>query len=102
MPHALFLGSFLATQDRVASDPPSRFVLPGGPHRRSLKSRIQALVGTVSRADRIAATKDYRTKYGDRENNSLPFIKQHLWHAIIDVITSLMFIAVPINSAYVF
>ncbi|ETW87567.1 Mn2+ and Fe2+ transporter of the NRAMP family [Heterobasidion irregulare TC 32-1] len=52
MPHAIFLGSFLATQDRVRPD-----------------------------------------------NNSLEFIQAHLGHGIVDMVMSLLGVAVPINSA---
>ncbi|KAF4572628.1 hypothetical protein EYR36_007138 [Pleurotus pulmonarius] len=107
MPHALFLGSSLATQDRVALAPPPPAhppVLPSSQPitRRTLKSRVKDFVVplfAVSRAERAAAARDYRTKYGERENNSLAFIRQHLPHGVIDIITSLLGIAVPINSA---
>lgn len=107
MPHALFLGSSLATQDRVALAPPPPLhppVLPSSQPitHRTLKSRVKDFVVplfAVSRAERAAAARDYRTKYGERENNSLAFIRQHLPHGVIDIITSLLGIAVPINSA---
>ena len=103
MPHALFLGSFLATQDRVTSSPEA---LPYPAHATDedsigLKARLRIFFSslvTVSRAERIAASRDYRNKY-DRENNDLGFIKAHLTHGLIDVISSLVCVAVPINSA---
>lgn len=98
MPHALFLGSFLSTQDRVSLAPPIELGQTPPRARRSLPSMGKNLF-KVSRADRVADSKDYRTRYGKRENNSLPFIRQHLGHAITDVVTSLVVIAVPINSA---
>ncbi|KAF5377515.1 hypothetical protein D9615_005132 [Tricholomella constricta] len=103
MPHALFLGSSLAAQDRVSLAPPEApSSLPGPTAPRTLRSRIRAVMlplFRVSRAERIAAAKDYRTRYGERENNSLAFIQQHLAHGIVDVVTSLLGIAVPVNSA---
>ena len=102
MPHALFLGSMMATQDRV-SDAPQETALPL--HQTTLKSRIQRTMlklFRIDRADRETSTKDYRSKYGERENNSLTFIHQHLSHGIIDIVSSLVAIAVPINSASVF
>ncbi|TBU44128.1 natural resistance-associated macrophage protein [Dichomitus squalens] len=100
MPHALFLGSYLATQDRISSES----VLPdpatsSGPSnlRGRLGAWLQSLF-TVSRAERIAASRTYRDKYG-RENNELDFIRAHLPHGLVDVITSLLAVAVPINSA---
>ncbi|KAJ7596672.1 natural resistance-associated macrophage protein [Mycena floridula] len=98
MPHALFLGSFLATQDRVSMSPPGPSLPDAGQRRRTLKTWVNELFG-ISRADRITANKDYRNKYGNRENNSLDFIKEHLGHAVVDIVTSLLLVAVPINSA---
>ena len=102
MPHALFLGSMMATQDRVSEKPQE--VLPT-PSQATIKSRIrQKLLNlfSIDRADRDSSTKDYRSKYGERENNSLSFIREHLSHGIIDIVSSLIAIAVPINSASVF
>ncbi|KAG7099524.1 hypothetical protein E1B28_001366 [Marasmius oreades] len=103
MPHALFLGSFLSTQDRVSLKTPSQEPLPtcSTDHQTfgdRLKRRFKQLF-SVSRAERIAASRAYRTEYGERENNSLSFIRQHLNHAITDVVTSLLGFAIPINSA---
>ena len=103
MPHALFLGSFLATRNRLEDDhaslphpanasdsqPPSLL--------RKMRSWFHSLF-EVSRLERKAATRDYRNKYG-RENNSLSFIQGHLVHGLVDVVVSLFAIAVPINSA---
>ncbi|TFK41312.1 natural resistance-associated macrophage protein-domain-containing protein [Crucibulum laeve] len=103
MPHALFLGSSLAALDRVSLAPVTEPALPGPAGRRpGLWTRVKQYITplfAVSRAERVAASRDYRTKYGDRENNSLSFIRQHLSHGIVDVITSLLALAVPINSA---
>ncbi|TFK76802.1 natural resistance-associated macrophage protein [Pluteus cervinus] len=101
MPHALFLGSSLATQDRV-SIAPVELELPQSAPPKSFKGRLYANVKSlfsVRRADRVAAERDYRSPYGQRENNSYTFIKQHLSHGIVDIVSSLMLIAVPINSA---
>ncbi|KAG6910575.1 hypothetical protein DXG01_009526 [Tephrocybe rancida] len=104
MPHALFLGSSLAAQDRVSLAPPEVARLPGAspPRPTTLWARAKAFCAPlfrVTRAERVAAAKDYRTRYGARENNSLTFIRQHLTHGIVDVVTSLLGVAVPINSA---
>lgn len=89
MPHAIFLGSFLATQDRVS--PP--LVLPSSPQKRSLLTRIRT---AFTRAEPLKATRNYsEAQSSDRET----FIKDHLRHGVVDVVTSLLFIAVPINSA---
>ena len=92
----------MATQDRVSEAPQE--VLPI-PSQATIKSRIQQKLlklFSIDRADRELSTKDYRSKYGERENNSLSFIREHLSHGIIDIVSSLIAIAVPINSASVF
>ncbi|KAI0670188.1 natural resistance-associated macrophage protein [Trametes maxima] len=99
MPHALFLGSYLATQDRVAPPPVLLRATSAGP--ADLKGRARAWftsIFAVSRAERIAASRDYRDKYG-RQNNELGFVRAHLTHGLVDVIVSLLAVAVPINSA---
>jgi metal iron transporter len=102
MPHALFLGSSMATQDRVSEAPQE--ILPS-PSQTTIRSRIRRRILKLFRVDsaeRETSTQDYRSKYGERENNSLTFIRQHLSHGIIDIVSSLIAIAVPINSALVF
>ncbi|KAJ7687435.1 putative transporter of the NRAMP family [Mycena rosella] len=69
MPHSLFLGSTLATQDRV----------------------------TVERLE-VLHVADSRETHADRENNTLDFIRAHLNHGIFDVVGSLLGFAVLINS----
>ncbi|KAI0076291.1 Nramp-domain-containing protein [Panus rudis PR-1116 ss-1] len=100
MPHALFLGSFLGTQDRVSGPPSLPHPVQSNQHDGLLpkfKSWARSLF-EVSRKERIAASRDYRDKFG-RENNDLGFIKAHLTHGLVDVISSLLGVAVPINSA---
>ncbi|RDB29515.1 Manganese transporter pdt1 [Hypsizygus marmoreus] len=102
MPHALFLGSSLAAQDRVSLAPPEPLGLPGSAATLTMRARLKAFFISqfrISPAERLAASKDYRTKYGERENNSLTFVRQHLVHGIVDVVSSLLGLAVPINSA---
>ncbi|KAF8971491.1 natural resistance-associated macrophage protein-domain-containing protein [Flammula alnicola] len=100
MPHALFLGSSLATQDRV-SDPLLEEKMPSpASTRMSVKTRLRQFISPffrITRAERVASTTDYRTKYGDRENNSLSFIRAHLSHGIADVVMSLTVLAVPLT-----
>ncbi|KAI0815333.1 natural resistance-associated macrophage protein-domain-containing protein [Irpex lacteus] len=105
MPHALFLGSFLATQDRTASTVDVSLPHPIQTDEKAASYTPRARLRTwfkslfdVSRAERIAASREYRTKYG-RENNELSFIRGHLTHGIVDIVTSLIGVAVPINSA---
>ncbi|CDO70248.1 hypothetical protein BN946_scf184942.g48 [Trametes cinnabarina] len=99
MPHALFLGSYLATQDRVAPAPV--LPVPVFAEPEGLTHKVRAWFKSlfaVSRAERIAASRKYRDKYG-RQNNELAFVRAHLSHGLVDVIVSLLAVAVPINSA---
>ncbi|KAF8203212.1 natural resistance-associated macrophage protein-domain-containing protein [Pholiota molesta] len=104
MPHALFLGSSLATQDRVSDPPPDeKLPLPqtnlnGVTLTTKLRRFVRPLF-RITRAERAESTIDYRSKYGERANNSYSFIRAHLSHGVTDVITSLLAVAVPINSA---
>jgi metal iron transporter len=41
---------------------------------------------------------DEFASHADRPNNSLPFIKAHLHHAIVDIVVNLLGLAVIINS----
>jgi metal iron transporter len=106
MPHALFLGSSLATQDRVSDPPPDeKLPLPqtnlnGVTLTTKLRRFVRPLF-RITRAERAESTIDYRSKYGERANNSYSFIRAHLSHGVTDVITSLLAVAVPINSASV-
>ncbi|PSR80736.1 hypothetical protein PHLCEN_2v6652 [Hermanssonia centrifuga] len=103
MPHGLFLGSFLATQNRIDTplQPLPHPVQTSGSTHIGTRSRLSAWwksLFAVSRSERILAVREYRNKYG-RENNELVFVKAHLSHGLVDIVTSLFGIAVPINSA---
>lgn len=106
MPHALFLGSFLATRNRLV-DPPATLPTPANGSTTASYGILRKVriwfksFFEVSRLERKAASRDYRDKYG-RENNELSFIQAHLTHGLVDVLVSLFALAVPINSAYVF
>ncbi|TDL28789.1 natural resistance-associated macrophage protein [Rickenella mellea] len=100
MPHALFLGSFLATQDRVSSGPP----VLGSPataniaSRRTWQTALRSIL-YMEKSERDFIEKDHRTPHGERENNTLSFIRAHLSHGIVDIVGSLLGFAVAINSA---
>ncbi|KAF7313959.1 hypothetical protein HMN09_00554300 [Mycena chlorophos] len=100
MPHSLFLGSTLATQNRMSSDA----LIPEKPRVigqwRSLPS-LRDVVGFFTAALRRPAPSAHATRvnrHSDRENNSLAFVKAHLTHARFDVVGSLLGFAVLINS----
>ncbi|THH16340.1 hypothetical protein EW146_g4298 [Bondarzewia mesenterica] len=111
MPHALFLGSALATQDRVSPKPDKSLsesssfdsTLPTSNTGRGLRRRFspgKVWEGIIAQCrsppndpDRIECK-----SHADRENNPLSFIKAHLYHGIADIIISLLGFAVVINS----
>ncbi|KAI9453545.1 natural resistance-associated macrophage protein [Lactarius psammicola] len=95
MPHSLYLGSALATQDRASVKP---VVLPSpsstrGTGHNNFFGKISALFRPVN-----ADNSDEFASHADRPNNSLLFVKAHLYHGIIDLVVNLLGIAVVINS----
>ncbi|KAJ7508654.1 natural resistance-associated macrophage protein-domain-containing protein [Mycena galericulata] len=107
MPHTLFLGSTLATQDRLGMktplETPSLESLPvAEPKETTLKtpSRSSQLVEFfVSLFRAPPASLISRVKrHADRENNTLAFIRAHLRPQIIDMVGSLLGFAVLINA----
>ena len=108
MPHSLFLGSRLATQDRLAKD--SETDLPKFSEQMTLSQRaLRSIRSTFSWRRLFSISRSDETSYppnvlthGDRENNELCFVKSHMYHGMADVIASLMGFAVIINSLQVF
>ncbi|KZS93079.1 natural resistance-associated macrophage protein [Sistotremastrum niveocremeum HHB9708] len=93
MPHALFLGSSLATLDRVS---PEEAELPAPPSRPQRNpARYLKSLFAVRKADNFSSP----LRHGDFQNNSLSFVRAHLIHGVIDVAMSLLGFAVVINSA---
>lgn len=113
MPHSIFLGSALATQDRVSpADKLSRVET-----RWTMESDVDTAVATVVSPyplrvlnticknvreafkiipiDRFA--EDPKT-HADRENNSYEFVRAHVYHGMVDIAISLLGLAVVINS----
>ncbi len=94
MPHSLFLGSALATQDRASVKPAS---VPSTPDIRATGSK--GLLGKFLDLFRpIRADTDESASHADRLNNSLSFVKAHLHHAIVDLVVNLLGLAVIINA----
>jgi len=92
MPHALFLGSALATQDRASVEPAP---LPSITNIRATESKrfLRKFSDLFRRTDT-----DEFASHADRPNNSLSFIKAHLHHAMVDIVVNLLGLAVIINS----
>ncbi|KAF8527910.1 smf Mn2+ and Fe2+ transporter [Hysterangium stoloniferum] len=100
MPHALFLGSSLATLDRISTAQPT---LPS-PSVSEL-SRFQRVSSYIRHLFYLRTVTggedgpDRRTRHEYRQNNTLSFVHSHLGHGMADITMSLLGIAVPINSA---
>ncbi|KAF8481695.1 natural resistance-associated macrophage protein [Russula ochroleuca] len=95
MPHSLFLGSALATQDRALVKPTA---LPSMSNIRATESKgLLRKLSDLFRPARVE-TSDESTSHADRPNNSLSFVKAHLYHAIVDLVVNLLGLAVIINS----
>ncbi|KAG1885604.1 natural resistance-associated macrophage protein-domain-containing protein [Suillus subluteus] len=100
MPHGLFLGSNLATQDRV-SQSSQPLPTPADVRRPSFFQRLERFWRSIiyfSRSERDNE-KDYTSRHGFRQNNSIEFIRAHLGYGTVDLVLSLFGLAVPINSA---
>ncbi|EIM92885.1 natural resistance-associated macrophage protein [Stereum hirsutum FP-91666 SS1] len=85
MPHSLFIGSALATQDRMSSLQDLA---------RWLMSRLRS-AGPVN-SEQYSSS--HPKNHLERENNSFAFVRTHLYHGIADLVVSLMGFAVIINS----
>jgi len=102
MPHSLFLGSALATQDRMTVETPPVVRPPRvADSREKAPSRLSQLFELTKSLFRTPPPNQSSTRvkrHADRENNSLAFIRAHLNHGIFDVVGSLLGFAVLINS----
>lgn len=114
-PHALFLGSSLATADRVSVGIKLPAPTSAQSKAQTFKYIIKAFFGVSNEPD--VNGQDRTTKHGLRENNSFEFVKAHLTHAVVDLgmskrdrsqvktlicaVASLMGLAMLINSASV-
>jgi len=118
MPHSLFVGSALATQDRnesrqVDDEKLSSFTVlntrsSGDSEILRSPSRYETLVSVF----KTLATRFFRNspprscvtraqRHSDHDNNPLPFVEAHIYHGIVDVVVCLLGFAVLINSMYV-
>ncbi|KAJ7610968.1 natural resistance-associated macrophage protein-domain-containing protein [Roridomyces roridus] len=97
MPHSLFLGSALSTQDRLTVEAPSMGPSP----KRGFKSRLLEFSISLFRTPAPSPRATRVKNHADRENNSLTFIRAHLSHNVVDVVGSLLGFAVVINSMHV-
>lgn len=111
MPHSLFIGSALATQDRIQfrealkeeyfDDESSTVELC---QTDAKPSRWQIIWRSIKRNVRLAFKRpppsfyNQATRHSERENNPYAFVTAHLYHGMADVVASLLGFAVLINS----
>ncbi|KAI0828819.1 natural resistance-associated macrophage protein [Trametes gibbosa] len=120
MPHSLFLGSALATQDRVSHlpDPAKETQLrtldstfsaasevtisgerSGTKHSSySLREYFMASLKRHFRVVPAADVADLPASHAEHENRPYSFVRTHLYHGIVDMVVSLLGLAVVINS----
>ncbi|KAI0050579.1 natural resistance-associated macrophage protein [Auriscalpium vulgare] len=110
MPHSLFLGSALATQDRVSSSPmkplapalesSDHISITTVPHQSGIRGHIARCFESFMHQFRAldGAGEFEPRNHSERENNPLSFVRAHLNHSIADVVISLLGLAVVINS----
>lgn len=106
MPHSLFIGSALATQDRLSTTPleddsisnSSLGSLPEERRSSGILGRVKSSLSETFRIKALDGHKNRPQRHEDRENNSYRFVKSHVYHGVVDIILSLLGIAVVINS----
>ena len=120
MPHSLFLGSALATQDRLSSAAPppkpttlttvdstlssdSEVTISSTPsaNKRGPYSLVEYAIATVKRNFRVLPSSlfpDEPKSHAEHENKPLEFVRAHLYHGIVDMVVSLLGLAVVINA----
>ncbi|OAX42092.1 Nramp-domain-containing protein [Rhizopogon vinicolor AM-OR11-026] len=106
MPHSLFLGSHLATQDRESKEsiyPLSDKVQEQestriGSRRERLRNLGRAIWQNFRTLFIIERSNARPKSHEHRENNALEFVQSHLYHGIVDVVSSLLGFAVIINA----
>ena len=122
MPHSLFLGSALATQDRLSQKQPavkeailstvdstvssvseSTISTPAA-EKRGPRSPLQYATTWARRHFRVVPASDLPSEpksHAERENRPYEVVRAHLYHGIVDMVISLLGLAVVINSMYV-
>jgi metal iron transporter len=107
MPHSLFVGSALATQDRLPQQPKS---LPDDDSTESLPSPATEKASSAMPVYTFKAFRHHVKEYVfsafrvppksdlERPKRSLEFVKAHIYHGIVDVAISLLGFAVITNS----
>ena len=118
MPHSLFLGSKLATQDRMSFRVQPDVETNNTVNRKETDGSLQ--IGTSEKLSFLrgsfeklkknilgaflkppASLSTAVTCYSERQNNTFEFVRAHIYHGTFDIVGSLLGFAVMINSLYV-
>jgi len=113
MPHGLYLGSSLATQDRVSefssqSDDIDRLRVESLPHPPGTRTRAttmhyyRQMLHLMFKFFKLSDEDELLLENSEKDhstwtNRPLSFVREHLNHGIVDVVLSLMGFAVAIN-----
>jgi metal iron transporter len=112
MPHSIFLGSALSTQDRVSKpDKLARIETVGSGttvavprftfsslHPAALLYRLKKGFTDTFRVARIEQSGSEPRTHAERENNAYAHVRAHIYHGMIDITLSLLGLAVVINA----
>lgn len=120
MPHSIFLGSALSTQNRLPEKPDKLSRVESSltmesettcaphtlpkltiPRPADLITHLkQGLINVF----RIVPLDDFASEpktHADRDNHDYTFVRAHIYHGMIDITVSLLGLAVVINALYV-
>lgn len=115
MPHSIFLGSALATQDRVNVSKPEKQLPTQMPGKTKTSSEFSESVKLPSRLRKtyqdarasffshfritpVEAFADEPKSHQDRENRPYTIVAAHIYHGMVDIVISLLGFAVIINA----
>lgn len=115
MPHSIFLGSALATQDRLEGNygptdaartrrtdtPDWGSAAPDSitdRYRPSFFSRFRTAFLELFRVSSIESMPNDPKSHAEHENKGYAFVRAHIYHGMVDITVSLLGIAVVINS----
>ncbi|GBE77581.1 Manganese transporter SMF1 [Sparassis crispa] len=109
MPHSLYLGSALATQDRLLKSKGNDTLILAETRKCELsmtslrlwRPQLWAFVKSLREHFVVAPMQDDATtpkSHEERENHALAFVRAHLYHGIVDMVISLLGLAVVINT----
>ena len=108
MPHSLFIGSALATQDRISFRAETPNTVREKNSEVSLRNQRSEKASHLRRLYEKSKTfivdaflKPPANLYCEKQNNSFEFVRAHIYYGMFDIVGSLFGFAVMINSLYV-